>query len=285
MTFLTYIAVILAATLAASNGVFFKTLQLPPTTITFFRVTVPVVILLVYFCWKKTNPFQRFDRWFLIASLLNAGRIPLYIFSYLYTTIANAVIMSFTWPVFATILGTIFLKEKVTKRTVGLIALAFCGILLLYAEKFTILKSDDAIGMAAMLLSSIMFAATMIIFKKKLEQYSTAESIFHQNVAGVILFLPFLFINQPFPSGIQIGIASLYAFLVGLLCFILFFYALKRIPMAHYGVLSYWEVPAAILFGMAFFGEQLTWLMALGGACIIASGLLLRSSKNTTKTS
>ena len=138
--------------------------------------------------------------------------------------------------------------------------------------------------MAAMLFSSILFAAMMIIFKKKLERYGTAESIFHQNVAGAILFLPFLMINQPFPSGSQIAIASLYAFLVGLVAFILFFYALKRIPMAHYGVLSYWEVPAAILFGMAFFGEQLTWLMALGGACIVVSGLLLRPSKGTPKT-
>ena len=53
-----YLAIILAATLGGSSGVFIKLLDLPSTTITFFRLFVPVAIRLVYFTWKKVKLFH-----------------------------------------------------------------------------------------------------------------------------------------------------------------------------------------------------------------------------------
>ena len=92
---------------------FIKLINLPATTITFFRMFVPVAILLGYFCWKKIKLFKGNYGYLLLASSFNAVRMFLYFLAYLYTSVGNAVIMLFTWPIFATIFSAIFLKEKV----------------------------------------------------------------------------------------------------------------------------------------------------------------------------
>ncbi len=274
-----YLAVIFGATLGASGGVFAKILGLPSTSLSFFRLFVPVVILFFYLLWKKVKLFRGNFGIMLVASALNAVRIFLYFFAFLNTSLANGIIILFTWPIFGALFGAVFLKEKLRLRTCSLIGLAFVGIIVMYLNKDIRFGSSDFIGICAMLLSAMIFAFTAVIFKKNLEYYSRSESIFYQNLVGAVLFLPFMFINQPFPSFFQISIASLYAFLVGIVGFGLFFYALHKLDMSHYSLFAYWEVVAAIIFGIVLFGEVIAWNIVVGGSLIVVSGLLLRKKK------
>ncbi|MBU1198216.1 MAG: DMT family transporter [Nanoarchaeota archaeon] len=271
-----YFAVILAATIGGSSGIFIKLLNLPATTMTFFRVVVPVVVLLGFFAWKKIKLFQGNFKIMLFASLLNAIRMFLYVFAYLYTSIGNAVIILFTWPIFATIFGIIILKEKVKTKTALLIGLAFLGIIIMYINKEISFGNKDFLGMAAMLLSAILFALTMVIFKKELKDYSKTETVFYQNIVGALIFLPFIFINKPVPNIPQIGTGIIYGLLVGIAAYALFFFALKKLKMSHYSLFTYWEVPAALIFSVIFFKEIITLNVIIGGLLIIIAGFLLR---------
>mgnify|MGYP001618022641 FL=1 len=276
-----YLAIIFAATIGGSSGVFIKLLNLTSTSITFFRVFIPVILLLAYFSWKKIKLFQGNYKIMLIASGLNAARMFLYFFAYLYTSIGNAVIILFTWPIFATIFSAVFLKEKVSKKTASLIGVAFLGIIIMYMNKEISFGNKDFIGTAAMLLSAIIFSITAVIFKKELKNYTKTETIFYQNLVGAIVFLPFIFINKPIPTIAQTGVASLYGFLVGIVAFLLFFFALKKLKMSHYSLFTYWEVPAALIFSAIFFKEVITLNMIIGGGLILVAGLLLRKEKST----
>lgn len=276
-----YLAIIFAATIGGSSGVFIKLLNLPLTSITFFRVFIPVILLLVYFGWKKIKLFQGNYKIMLIASGLNAARMFFYFVAYLYTSIGNAVIILFTWPIFATIFSAIFLKEKVSKKTAALIGMAFLGIIIMYMNKEISFGNKDFIGMVAMLLSAIIFSITAVIFKKELKNYTKTETIFYQNLVGAIVFLPFIFINKPIPTITQTGVASLYGFLVGIVAFLLFFFALKKLKMSHYSLFTYWGVPVALIFSVIFFKEVITLNMVIGGGLILVAGLLLRKEKST----
>ena len=274
-----YLAIIIAATIGGSSGVFIKLIDLPATTITFFRMAVPVIVLLGYLYYKRTKLFRGNYRIMMVASVLNATRMFFFFVGYLYTSIGNAVIILFTWPIFGSLFSAIFLKEKVSVRTALLIGLAFTGIVIMYLNKEISFGNEDFIGMAAMLLSAILFSITAVIFKKELVYYSKTETIFYQNLVGAVAFLPLLFIYTPVPSAMQIGAASLYGFLIGIVAFTLFFYALRRLKMSHYALFTYWEVIAALFFGVLFFQEQITWNMLIGGSLILATGIMLRKEK------
>ena len=271
-----YLAILLAATIGGASGVFIKLIDLPATTITFFRMAVPVIILLGYLHYKGIRLFRGNYRMMMLASVLNALRMFLFFVGYLYASIGNAVIILFTWPIFGTLFSAIFLKEKVSVRTSILIGLAFLGIVTMYVDTEISFGNEDFIGMAAMLFSAIFFAITAVIFKQKLKVYSRTETIFYQNLVGAVAFLPFVFINTPIPSALQMGAASFYGILIGIVAFMMFFYALKRLKISHYALFTYWEVIAALFFSLLFFGEDITWNMVLGGGLILATGILLR---------
>lgn len=278
MRFNPYLEVTLAAIIWGSTGSFVKYLNLPPTTITFFRVAVPTIILGIFFLIKGTRLFHSKNKLILIASSLNAIRMFFYFVGFTFTSIGNAVIILYTWPIFATILSVLFLKERITKKNVVLLITAFLGIVLIYLNKEISFANEDFLGMSSMLLSAIIYSSTVVIFKKESNNYSRFETVFYQNLIGSIIFLPFIFLNQPFPTLSQISVATIYAILIGVIGFGLFFSALKQINASTASLLAYVEVISGIVLGIILFNEVLTWNIVVGGLLIISSAMLIRGS-------
>jgi drug/metabolite transporter (DMT)-like permease len=278
-----YATTVLAATIAATSGILIKTANLPSTTMTFFRLVVPTIIIFIILKLKKTIFFRGNYKIMLFSSLLNAIRLWFYILAFKYTSIGNGIIILFTWPIFASLFGIIFLKEKLDKKVGLLITTAFLGIIMVSIDKNLSFKNHDFVGMVCMLISAIVFALTTVIFKKESLNYSRMEIVFYQNFVGAIIFLPVVFVTKPFPTTLQTFIGIMYGILVGVVAFVLFFYSLKRLKISHYSVLTYWEVPCATVFGIIFFKETVSINMFIGGSLIFLAGILLVLDKNLTE--
>jgi drug/metabolite transporter (DMT)-like permease len=238
---------------------------------------VPTAILWVFFKLKNRKIFRSIDKMMIFASSLNAVRMFFYFVGYTFTSIGNAVIILYSWPVFATIFSVLYLKEKISKRTAGLLGVAFLGIILIYSTSEISFASNDFIGMSAMLLSAAVYASTVVIFKKESHKYTQFETVFYQNVIGAFIFLPFLFVNV-FPTIGQLSILTIYAILIGLVGFSLFYSALKKIKASTASFLTYNEVLSALVFGVIILGETFTWNMIVGGTLIIGASVLLKKN-------
>ena len=271
-----YLEVILAGILWGTSGIFIKILNLPPTTISFFRLAIPTLILGIYFLIKKKKLKYSNNKLMLLASSLNAVRVFFYFVGFTLTSVGNAVIIFYTWPIFATILSIIFLKEQISKKNILLLSTAFIGIILIYLNKEISFANKDFLGMSSMLLSAIIYSSTIVIFKKESLTHSKFEIIFYQNLTGAILFLPFIIINRPIPTLPKISIATIYAILIGLVGYTLFFSALKKIKTFTASMLSYTEVISGIIFGIIIFKEILTLNMIIGGILIIMSTTMIK---------
>lgn len=137
--------------------------------------------------------------------------------------------------------------------------------------------------MLAMLISASLSAVTTLLFKLQSENYTKQQLVFFQNVAGAIIFLPFLFINQPYPNFSQSSLASLYSLLIGLVAFLLWFSALKKIKASTLAIISYTEVVSAIILGALILKEGITLNMIIGGGIILAVSYFARNMENKTK--
>ena len=271
-----YLEAILAGIIWGLSGIFVKYLNLPPTTVTLFRLAVPTVIILLFLTIKKVKLFHGNNKLILLASTLNAGRVYLYTVGFTFASIGNAIIILYTWPIFTTIFSILFLKEKVSKRTFFLLFIALAGTILIYLNKEFSFSDKNFIGMTAMLLSAAIYALTVIIFKKESEKYSKYETIFYQNIIGSIIFIPFIFLNKPLPTLSQTSIGIVYGALIGLVGFVFFFSALKKLKVSTVSFLSYTEVVSAIILAIIFFKEALTWNMVVGGLLIILATTLIK---------
>ena len=271
-----YLAVFCAAIMAGSSGVFVKHLEIPATSMSFIRTVIPALVLGLLMYKRKIAFFRGNYPLMLTASALNAARMFLFFTAYIFTTIGNAVIITFTWPIFVTIFSMIFLKEQVSRRNIILLGVAFTGILFVYANRELSFGDNDFIGMSAALGTAIVYASSVVIFKKESANYSRTEMIFYQNLLGVFIFLPFILINRPWPGSSDIIIASSHAILLGIGAFSLFFYGLQRLKASTASAIAYIEIVSAVSFGVFWMGEDFKWNMAVGGALIVLSTALLK---------
>lgn len=269
------LAILLAATLAGSSGLFVKYLALPAPVLAFFRVAIPV-LLAGTFMRVQGLPFRRPGlRPMLLASALNAGRMFCFFAAFRHTTVGNAIIVLYTWPVFATLFGAWLLRERITRRQAWLLGLAFLGLVTVAAGRELSFAHDDFIGMGAAVGHAMLFSLTVVIFKRESGRYRPVETIFYQNLLGVPVFLPFVLAHDGL-SWLQAGVATAYAGLIGLGVFGLFFYALQHLPASRVSFLSYVEIVSATALGVMVLGESLSWHLLLGGGLIVGATLLLQ---------
>ncbi len=276
-----YLEVIIASLVFGTVGIFVKLIDLSSTTISFFRLAVPTLVLILFFTFKRNNILKNLSKAVLLISFLNAIRIFLWLFAYVNTTVGNAVLILYTWPIFTVLLSSVMLKEKLTGKKLLLSFLAFMGIVIIFSNKEFSLQNKDFIGMAAMLLSAFLGAMTTILYKKQLSKYSTSEMIFYQNVAGVALFLPFMLTSVSFPTFFQAVVLSIYSIIVGILSYILWFSGLRKMKASTLAIITYSEVFSAIILGVLVLNEQFTWNMIVGGGIILVVSYLARKVEPT----
>jgi len=269
-----YLSIILAAAIWGSAGSFIKYLNLPPSTVTFIRFAIPVLVLIPYLRIKNIS--LKPNRKMLIASVLNAVRMFLYVVGFTYASIGGAVIVLYTWPIFLSLFAIPIAKEPLDIRSGLLLLTAFVGTVFIFREAKLSVFDHNFIGLSAMLLNSILLSIATLMFRSELETRSQFQVVYFQNVSGAILFLPFFLLIRPFPSPQQCIIGSIYAFLVGIVSFSLFFYALKYVRVVKAASLSYIEVISAILFAYVIFGEAITWNKLAGAILILGSASWIR---------
>ena len=273
-------AVILAAALGASSGLYIKSLPFSSLALAGFRMGIPFLFFLPLMIRSQIalGP-PRMKKRVLVASVLNAVRMLLYILAYKLTSIGNAVVLLYLWPLFALALNAVYRKEKLKFREVSLILLAISGVVLLNIQKGFSFSGDTMTGNLCMILSALLFSVTTLIFKEALKEHNEGEVVYFQNGLGAIVFLPFMILESIPAAPADIALGLTYGFSVGVLAWAFFFLALKRLPIFQYSALSYIEVFFGVILGVSFMGEDLSLVKIAGILLVLGASVLSRFSQ------
>jgi len=268
--------ILFAASLWGFAGPFIKWINLQPTSTVFFRFSIPLLAILIQSFITQRRIKFRADKTLLFASFTDSIRMFTFLLGFTYTSIGNAVIVFYTWPIFVMIFSSFILKEKINQLKLLMISLSFVGILIIFSQKSISYSTSDLLGMLAVLISAILNAFCIVIYKTKSTEYDRTDIIFYQNFMGAFLFLPFIFINRPFPSMEQTFLGIGYGFLIGYFCYLFFFPALKEMNASIASILAYVEVVSAVIIGILFFNESLSLQTLIGGLLIISSVIIIK---------
>ncbi|GAB5555566.1 MAG: DMT family transporter [Saprospiraceae bacterium] len=267
-------AVLCAACIAGSAGLFIKSMSISPVSQAWLRMAIPTIVMAIWMRLEGIAFFRGNWKKMTLISIMGTVRMVLFFVAYTYATIGNAVIIFYTFPIFSAIFGFVLLREQVNRRQQLLLLMAFTGIVLAFSNKPFSLESNDFIGMMAAMASALIYALTVVLFKSESKNYSWKELVFYQNFSGLILLLPFFQFGAAMALDYTLGIT--YGLLIGVIVFGLFFFGLKRLPASIAAALMYMEVVSAIVLSTLFMGEQLSWPMIFGGILILGSSLLLK---------
>lgn len=269
------LAVLAGAALGASSGLYIKTLAFSSLAMTGFRTGVPALLTLPAILRRGLilGPAgQRKGLW--LASTVNAVRMVLFVMAFKLTTVGNAAVLLYLWPIFALAFDAIRTKQAPGSRKIALVSLSFAGVVIMNLHKSFGVSGDDLYGSIFMILSAAGFAFTAILLKDALKSVGESDAVYFQNAVGAVVYVPFLIAGLPAAPVRDIVLGIAYGGMVGLAGFLCFFYAMKRLPMFQYAALAYTEVPISVMIGVCVLGESFTINQFIGASMVITASFI-----------
>ena len=272
-----YLHIGLASILWGSNGVIVNLVEFHPTTITFFRVLIGgLTLIIVSILVKGLETFKVngfFKRLMILGALLAAGWYFLFQAMKL-IPIGAAVLINYLAPVFVAVLAPSVLDERLEKKIVIAIVLSILGVFLISCQG---LGSGELsiLGIIFGLLAATSYGGFVIYSKQtlaKLSYYTVA--MYSYLVSALILSPSLLLIKSPLSLN-----SLILLFLMGVLntgvAVTLYLKGLRSLKAQEAATITYLEPLSAIIFGYFMLGQEISIGIILGGALILTSQYLV----------
>lgn len=184
-------------------------------------------------------------------------------------------------PVFMTILGLIFFKEKISKPQLSGILISFVGLLLLVSKgDLTSLDLIKNKGDVLIISSSFTWALYSLASKKATLNYSPVMTTLYLFMIVAIIIAPFTINRENIIAVEKLSLGGWSAILfLGILCsgvaYTLWAQALTEMSSSRVGAYLYIE-PFVTFFGSwVLLSEHITFLMLISGLIIIGGVVLV----------
>ncbi|MFH1325469.1 MAG: DMT family transporter [archaeon] len=249
--------------------------------LTFFRIFVAMLSLGIFLGFSKTKlvPLKYEKLKLLFFGAIHGVIILLYFIALNYMTISAVVLLFATYPIWMAILSRFILKEKIHKRAISAIIIAFIGVMIISSPD-RIFVEKNFIGPIAILMAAF-FAATVYVLSKTFKKYDKVSLTFWQNTIALPFVIPLLFIN--FPTSINIAEFFVIISMGSVFTaspFVLVYKGLHKIKAHQGGVLMLMEVLVPIVLALIIFREIPSISIIFGGILVLIGAYLIVSSKH-----
>lgn len=250
-------------------------------SVLFFRYLMALPILWCMIKWRgrdfrlrKTDIFPLV----VLGGLLAFSSLALFLsFNYMEAGIASTLL--FVYPIMVALIMAVCFKEKITRLTLGCIALALFGIAMLYQGNGE--TSLSLVGVAFVLGSALAYALYMVgVNRPSMREMATVKLTFYVLLSGLAVFWVRLDFGTALvgpQQGYHWGNLIALATLPTAVSFVSTTRAIQYIGSTPTAILGALEPLTAIFFGVTVFGERLTPRIATGIVLIISAVTLIVS--------
>jgi S-adenosylmethionine uptake transporter len=187
--------------------------------------------------------------------------------------LAEAVTLSFIYPLLAPFVASVMLKERVRPQSVVCAIIGFAGVLVaMQGAPSSAVAPQHDLGVAAVLVSATFFSLAMVLLRERSQKDGAAiVGVMTSLVPGSILLIPtLLFATPPHAEGWP------YFFLMGALAAIFMYLmaqAYARAEAQQLAPIHYTELLWASAYGFLIFHETPRVQIYMGATIIIAACL------------
>ncbi len=285
-TNLGYLQIISAALIWGTYGLFVRALDYTPEYILFFRFLFGLIGLLIVTSVKNgfttLKPSLRHWKWLLFPAFLTGLSWLCYTYAIDYTSVASAVFLIYTAPVFTVIFAPLILKEKLEARTIAALIISLLGTASIIGYSSLFETGSNLVGNLIALLGGISYGLMALFIKKAPASILGMPSNVIVSSFIALALLPFVLVssNQFSWKGILILMAlGLFQQTFGAT---LFHLGLRSVKAQHASILTYVEPLAATMMAALFLHEAITPGSLLGGILIIGGGLIIVVRNNAS---
>jgi drug/metabolite transporter (DMT)-like permease len=256
------IAIVAAAILWSTGGLFIKLLPQDAFTILFYRSSLAAFLFGLLYRSKVLNMNRL--AWF--NSFVYCALLVCFVVSTKLTTAANSIFLQYTAPVYVLLAEPILFKIKMQRINVLTIALCLLGMSILLSGDLSV---GNWTGNGIALFSGILLAALILGQRYNAPEYQV-RSIFWGNIFVALAGFPaFAKSGIPLPSEAAM-LFFLGVFQIGL-GYLLFTYGLLRVLAIESALLAMLEPILNPVWVFIGYGEKPTSAAIVGGLLIIAA--------------
>lgn len=212
-------------------------------------------------------------------ALLMVVTVCLFFYGVTHLPLAIAAALAMTAPIYVSILGIVFLRERPTPVLAGAIALGIAGsAIIIIGGPLGGGAAGDISGWIAGLLAPITYAAAIVTLKHHSDTESAEALTLSTAAIAALVLVPFAAPGFTLPSTSMLPLMALVGFL-GAAGFVLLTNGLRTTPATSFAIVDYSGLLWAAALGFVFFREVPEAHFWLGGALIVAACLVaLRAS-------
>ncbi|MFA9557549.1 DMT family transporter [Evansella sp. AB-rgal1] len=274
------IIVHIAVLLFGLSGLFGILISLPPQIIVLGRVFFASLFLLFILMLMRKGVAIRTRKdvgLFLIIGGILALHWVSFFHSIQLSSVAVGLVTFATFPIFASFLEPILLKESFQRRSLLYAVFSFIGVLFIVPE--ITISNEITKGALWGLLSAFTFALLSIVNRKTIRHYSSVQIGFYQNLFAFLCLLPIGFFIHVHPSFHDILLMLLLGILFTGAAHVLFIQSLKTVNVRTASVIASLEPVYGIIAAIILFHEIPT-LQELIGIMIILTVAIIASIRN-----
>lgn len=268
--------VVVAVLIFGTWGILAKMIPASPLLLVF---TLQIVGAIAFFLAAPKGVFSRLsqkDHVLIIAATLciTVSDLAFVAAVKLLPTVANALLIRFTFPLIIVFLAPLLLREAFSKRAVWAVGFGLAGLATILADD---LGSYNWYGVSLALVSAISFALFLIFLKKVLFSVPVRVWLSYRYGLAFVVLLPVILISESFSAWSPQFIGSLlgFGFLFAVVGTFLHMEGIKRITAQEASVLGYIEPLSATVYAIFLLSEIPTLFVLAGGLLIIVSGFVV----------
>lgn len=252
--------------------------------IAFWRLAIAAVLVAVLGLLTRTRLWLPRREWprFLLYGLVTALHFILYIAALSFTTIAHALALVYTSPIFVTLFSAFFLREPLLKRKYLGIGVAVVGMAIMagFQPHYTACDLHGtgqcmALGDGLAVLSALCLAIYSVIGRSERERHPLFRYTLYVYGLAALWLLPatlYLALHHTYSLPAVAAVIALGIFPLGL-GHTLYNAAVRRIHATYANLIATQEVTGGILLGIFLLGE-IPSLVALLGVAVTLLGIL-----------
>jgi len=249
-----------------------------PLAIADLRTAIAALVLLSLLLWRggASELAPNALRFLLLGAFNSAIPFTLFAYAALSITAGLASILNATVPLFAALVGWLWLRDRLTMlQWLGLV-IGFAGVLWLSADSASFKPGGHGWAIAAGLLASVSYAISGSLVKRYFAHVQPLAVATGSQIAASTLLLPITIFYLPAAMPGLVDWLALIA--LGVLCtglaYALYFRLIARVGPTKTMAVTFLIPAFAIVWGVVFLDESVTSVM-LGGCAVILIGTAL----------
>jgi len=272
-----YGEIITAAALWGTAGILVRMISgMMPLSIIFYRVALASIILLFVFQLSgNINKLRLKDKklYLVLFSVLQITTMLTFFISIMEASVAIAVLLLYTAPLYVTVFSPLLLNERSTGKGWLALGISIAGVILII-DPVKLDFSMKLTGIIAGMLSGISYGFQIMTSKHISKSYSGYSQAFWSFMVATLLLLPFAAVPLNVVS-VNIGYLILLSIFPTILAISLYFNGLNKVRASSASILGLIEPVSAVILSILILHESISILVLMGGALILMGGAIV----------